>query len=200
MILPALDALTQDGLDSLPVKDILSKENYPYAHSIAEYGITAMAHAYLMHQAKENFSNGKKPEEFADRYCILKGNYQLESDLRAVGNEGIFIPKHAYDMGEGKRTVKLFSSDYHNIFARNPDGTYSFVTPPKTDELMIRQWQIHDFANIELVMRGILFGKEMWKICVADYLRYLSKFKQTDKITKPAEELIAYYSELLESC
>lgn len=207
---PNLDEITKKELNELTLEEVSPPASYAYGHEILWYGINAVTHTHLMRIVKDVIQGKLSKEEFIDRYDIEFKNkgYGFNVSLKAIEDDGIFIPQQAYLEGirsEKEYEVPLFTKDYVNRL------NYSnWVDKGYAKRLMNREWKPVDFETLRLIEEGDRFGKDMWRTCIEGFdlnkdnklyelygINKESMPKQPKKVTRLAESLIEYYSDIV---
>ncbi len=202
-------------------------KSFAYSHEILRYGTDALAHHYIMNEAlklqgsvnmvpflrlsSENEILSEflaKHSIFIDGQCYSKVQYELTefekvtaensafaTPLSVLEDAGIFVPRHAYNVsGNNHRLVIYFDQDYMNIlYNSNWAGDVDYA---KALILLSKRWEPSDFLNKRLVELGMKFGRDMWYACVTGFEK--NKYQQPSHITGLAEQLIKYYSGIID--
>lgn len=208
MVYPTLDEATQRALNELSETEL---RHSTYDHEILWYGVDAVAHVHLMQMAKriaegkisiEDFMEkygldfGERPIKFYDQVLAFEGGFS--GLLKAIENDGIFIPQQAYRITHGKaeRLIQFFGGDYFNLIRKS-----SWTNKDYANALIRRKWQPLDLKSPEIIEQGVRFGRDMWKTCVEGFeiIQRGGKYgePQPQHITDLGRKLIAYYSTIV---
>lgn len=192
---------TQQEVDSLTPEERSRGNSFAYEHEILWYGLEGFAHFWLMKNAKKFIEQGKTPQELQAKYDLKRGDKIKHSlafiygstfayPLSKVTQDGIYIPK--YSQANDRVLFNVHDIPSNRRFQDNIE----------TMNLCRRRWNLEDFANMELVEQGMIFGKELWKTGVVGFNRYkgetFNEVKQSEKVTSLGEKLIEYYSAIME--
>ncbi len=212
----ALSEDTKKTANELTPEEVSRRVSYAYQHEILWYGIDAVAHAYLMHRARDIREGKISLEEFARKFGL---NFEdkievydrpfFSGSLTAIEADSIFVPPQAYLNGEGNRYEKrvcFFHPDYRNRISMG-SWTNKAVARLLTEKI----WHPSDLEDPYTVEEGLKFGKDMWATCVVGFEegkgpmyesqteegKFIFTKPQPQKVTDLGRRLIAYYSSIV---
>lgn len=181
-------------LESLTSKEINRNVSYAFEHELLWYGVDAVVHYHVMDRVKD--VTAETLPEFAQKYKLGRGTqfwneHHIAISADTLEQDGIYIPKQRRG-----GIVALFENDY---FAnRGFNGTFDRDNFMKLGQLKKRSWENSTLLDKEIQERGLQWSKELWMDCVAGFKKYKNGGgdipKQSEKVTRLGEELIAYYS------
>src|SRR3989344_6563893 len=151
-----------------------------------------------MRQARDIASEKILLEQFVEKYRLKDFGRGKEigpgffGSLRAIQNDGIFIPEQKF-YGKENFEFSYFHPDYGNRFIGSRLG-------PNTKNALFlmddHTWKPEDFTALEIIERGEKFGRDMWKTCVDGFEEWKS-ITQYQRVIDIGRELIKYYSEIM---
>ena len=205
---PNLDEATRESLNGLSKQEAYGY--YGYRHCILGYGIRAVAHTYVMREARDVTVGTLSLDVFLDRFDISFERHGFEGSLGKIESEGIFIPQQAYRGQEAEKQderIDFFIPDYLNMYITNGciESLYGVEGLEETkdpEKLLYRTWQASDFKNPEVVEQGITIGRDMWRSCVVSFSASMvgestDAPSPSEKISNLWGKLIAYYSAIV---
>ncbi len=211
---PTLNQLKNDLVSIVSCvhpEDFKSGEYSTVKHDLISYGISAVAHTFLMKKARDDLIAGKiSLEDFTKKYelnfkespanleyNISTGQFSEEDSklfaqfsfgfvgtLRSLEKEGLFVPKEAHPYACCRRFQSRQDAEIHYF---SPDYGNCLSTVKGNDDynFMHRKFVPEDLTNIKIVLRGVKFASDVWqKYCVGNFEEtqdYLMKCKELNK-------------------
>jgi hypothetical protein len=217
MKIPPLDKPIQDKINNL-IEDTDGKSSsyntYFLHHELLFYGLSSIAHYYIMDKAKEVVKGEISLNEFLNKYSLqkyekfsikdatidsiyVKVNHIPQGGLEGKGffmplnvleTENIFIPEKRRD-----RLIYLFQEDYGNKMLNH--HFWNRVT--EMHDFLRKHWVSEDFKDPKIIKTGIKFSKSLWKTAASGIGCGSMSPASLELIFDYTKELVDYYSEIL---
>lgn len=207
-----LDRATENAVNNLGRSEVfILRTTYGLAQEVLNYGLNAVAHAYVMRMAKDVAERNLPVNEFIKKYEISFVRRDSKSRCRfplsKLEEDGIFVPDY-----RAIKSCTLFDNDYLNKFTRR-----SKVLPERFDEewlneaignahsLIYGDWSAESFGDSAALSQGLKFAQDLWTISVDGFERHQEELERREingserqqHLRALGKELIAYYNQVV---
>ena len=194
----ALDERTADG----------KLEHRAFIRYVLDYGVKAMAHVHLMSMARNIAAGQISLDDFVADYGL---DFEHEpriflGRLKSMEDDSVYVPQTAYRYicgeigGLGSKRpgmVPYFSSDYKNLFIGTSLTEQGYIEGTPI-ELFEKDWKPEDLQNPEIVEQGIVFGKKLWELSVAEFEKRHPEIVSDSFVMNAARLLIDHYHKVVD--
>ncbi|MFH1828764.1 MAG: hypothetical protein ABH824_05905 [Nanoarchaeota archaeon] len=212
MLDSTLDRATENAVNNLGRSEVLRlRTTYGLAHEVLNYGLDAVAHAYVMRIA-EDVTEGNLPvDQFIKKYRISfvrrDSRSRCRFPLSKLEADGIFVPDY-----RAVKSCTLFDNDYLNKFTRHSKVLSERFDREWLDEaignahsLIYGDWSAESFEDSTALSQGLKFAQDLWTISIDGFERHqeelekrgINRSERQQHLRALGKELIAYYNQVV---
>ncbi len=198
-----IDEETKRQINGIPLAALRAKNAYAFYHELLLYGVNAIAHFYLMAEAK-NVLHGAFPPEVASEIGLQRDNWGFASiPVKRLRNSGIFVPRQrTLKIRQKTKDVPLFNSDYRNRTDFMGESIAEFGRRITNQEISDKLGE--NLRNEDFLKNGLLFARYLWDYSVKGFEKYSAGTesipKQPKDLTLMGRKLIDYYNKVADNC